>query len=55
MIYMVQILGIWETLEGWSNDFRDWILKNYTNPLLWVGIIVVAFVVFKSVYSTLNR
>ena len=49
------VASIWETLEGWAGSFRDWIHRNYANPILWVGIIVVAFLVFRSVYSTLNR
>ena len=56
---MLQILSIWntiwETLQNWSVALREFVLRNYTNPLLWIGIIVFAFVFFKSVYSTLNR
>lgn len=51
----MQVLGIWTWLEEQSVKFRDWITQNYTNPLLWVGIVVIGFLVFKSVYSTLNK
>jgi len=51
---LLQILSLWETLEEYSNKFRDWIFDNYTNPLLWIGIIVGGFLIFKTVYSVLN-
>lgn len=51
----MQILNLWDTLEEWSNNFRAWLFEHYNNPLLWIGIVVIGVVVFKSVYATLNR
>lgn len=51
----MQVLGIWTWLEEQSVKFRDWITQNYNNPILWVGIVVIGFLVFKSVFSTLNK
>jgi len=55
MYTMLQLLSLWETLQEWADGFRDWIHKNYANPLLWIGIVVGGFVLFRSVYSTLNK
>lgn len=52
---MIQILSLWKTLEEYSNKFRDWIFANYSNPLLWIGLVVGGFLIFKGVYSTLNK
>lgn len=51
----MQVLTIWETLNEWSDGFRSWLFEHYNNPLLWVGIVVGGFIIFKAVYSTLNR
>jgi cytochrome b len=51
----MQILGIWQWLEEQSVKFRDWIAQHYNNPLLWVGILVIGFLVFRSVYGALNK
>ena len=55
MIQLVQFLSLWEKMEEWADSFREWIQKNYANPLLWIGILVFAFVLFRSLYSTLNK
>ena len=48
-------LGVLETLQEWSDKLEAWIVKNYGNPLLWVGILVVAFLFFKVMFGTLNK
>lgn len=51
---MLQVLTLWETLEEYSNKLRDWIFANYSNPLLWIGLVVGGFLIFKAVFSALN-
>ncbi len=51
----MQILTLWDTLNKYSLQFRDWIFDNYTNPLLWVGLVVGGYIIFRAVYSTLNK
>ena len=51
----MQILNLWDTLNEYSIKFRDWIFDNYSNPLLWVGIVVGGYLIFRGVYSTLNK
>lgn len=46
------ILSIWSTLEGWANDFKQFILDNNSNPLLWIGLLggglLACYLVFES-------
>lgn len=54
MNYMYAVT-IMETLEKWSENLKSWIMENYGNPILWVGIVVVGLVLFKLLFGTLNR
>lgn len=49
------VLTIMSKLEEWSEQLRAWIKDNYSNPILWVGILVVAFIFFKVLFDTLNK
>ena len=49
------MLGIMETLEGWVEAFRDFIIDNHSNPVLWVGIIVIGIALFGFVYNSLSK
>ena len=51
---LLQVLSLWETLEEYSNKLRDWIFANYSNPLLWIGLVGGGFLIFKAVFSALN-
>lgn len=55
MYSMVNILSIMSKLEEWSAQLKEWIMANYTNPVLWVGIVAVGFLFFKVMFSTLNK
>ncbi len=52
---MLQVLTLWETLEDYSNKLKEWIFANYSNPLLWIGLVGGGFLIFKAVYSALNN
>ncbi len=51
----MQVLNLWDTLNEYSLKLRDWIFDNYSNPLLWIGIVVGGFLIFKAVFNTLNK
>ena len=51
---LLQILTLWETLEEYSDKLKNWIFDNYSNPLLWIGIVGGGFLIFKAVFSALN-
>lgn len=52
---MVYYLGIMDTLEKWSEKFKDFIMDNYGNPILWVAILAFGILLFKTLYSGLNK
>ena len=49
------MLNIIETLEKWSDTFKQFIMDNQSNPVLWIGIIVLGLAVFSFTYSSLNK
>ena len=49
------MLGIIETLEEWIQPFKDFIIKNHGNPILWGGLILLGLAVFTIVYNALNK
>ena len=51
----IEVLGILKTLEKWSDKLKGFIFDNYNNPLLWVGILGVAFLFFAAMFSSLNK
>ncbi len=52
---MIYTLSLFSKLQEWSDKFKNWIMDNYGNPILWVGILVVAFLFFKIMFSALNK
>jgi len=54
MNYMVT-LGIMKKLEEWSGKLEEWITKNYTNPLLWVGILIFGVLLLKIILNSVNK
>lgn len=52
---MINILSLWDSLNKIADDFREWIFANYTNPLLWVGLLVGGFILYKLVASALSK
>ncbi len=55
MYNYINCLDFFEKLQEWSDKFKEWIMSNYGNPLLWVGILIVAFLFFKIMFGTLNK
>lgn len=52
---LVGTLSIMKKLQEWSDKFKDFIMKNYSNPILWVGILVFGILLFKVLYGGLNK
>lgn len=55
MYNSIYFLSIMDKLQEWSDKLKSWIMDNYGNPILWVGILAVAFIFFKVMFSTLNK
>jgi hypothetical protein len=43
------------TLEKWVEPFKQFILDNSTNPLLWVGLFLGGVLIFFITYGALNK
>lgn len=54
MNYIVT-LGIMKKLEEWSSKLEQWITDNYSNPLLWVGILILGVLLLKIILSSVNK
>lgn len=52
---MVYVLDIMKKLEYWSEKFKEWIMNNYGNPLLWVGILGAGILVLRLAFGTVNK
>lgn len=48
-------MDLMKTLEEWSDKLRAIIVDNYNNPILWVSILGFGILLFKVLYSTLNK
>ena len=49
------MLSIMETLEKWTETFKDFIMNNHSNPILWIGIIIIGLAIFGFVYDSLSK
>ena len=43
------------SIEDITNKFQDWIIENQSNPLLWIGFLVLGIAVFFITYSALQK
>lgn len=37
------------------NPFKEWIIANYTNPFLWLGLVLLGLAVFGGTYNALHK
>lgn len=49
------ILNILDNINKVADNFKEWIIENSTNPLLWVGLFFLGIFVFIVTYRSLNR
>lgn len=47
--------NIMNSIEEVSDKFQDWIIENQSNPILWVGLLVLGMSVFYMTYNALQR
>lgn len=49
------ILNIMDSINEVADNFKNWIIDNSTNPLLWVGLFFLGIFVFVATYHALNK
>lgn len=46
---------IWDFLVEIADSFRDWIIDNQANPLLWIGLFLLGLLIFFATYNALQK
>ena len=49
------MLSIMESLEKLSDTFKQFILDNQNNPVLWIGLVVLGVALFGTTYNALSK
>jgi len=49
------MLSVIETLEKWTDTFKDFIIDNHSNPILWITIILIGLALFGFLYNSLSK
>ena len=49
------ILNIIDSINEIANNFKEWIINNGGNPILWVGLFFLGIFVFSVTYRALNK
>lgn len=49
------ILDIWESINKVADNFKDWIIKYSTSPILWIGLFFLGIFVFATTYRALHK
>jgi len=47
--------SIIETMTEVTDAFKEWIINNSTNPLLWIGLFFLGIFVFVATYKALSK
>ena len=49
------LFNLYDKITELANDFKNFILDNANNPLLWIGLFLAGLFIFKAVYYALNK
>lgn len=49
------MLNVMDKLDEWVKPFKDFIIRNHNNPLLWVALVIIGLMVFGIAYNALNK
>lgn len=49
------VLSIMDTINEVAEGFKNWIIDNGTNPLLYIGLFFLGIFVFVATYRALNK
>ena len=51
----IMVLNIIDGINEVANRFKEWIIDNSTNPLLYIGLFFLGIFVFVVTYRALNK
>lgn len=43
------------TLREFGLTFRDWLIENQRNPILWIGLFLLGLLIFALAYNALQK
>ena len=49
------VLNIIDSINEVADSFKEWIIDNSTNPLLYIGLFFLGIFVFAVTYRALNK
>ena len=49
------MLTIVDKLNEWVEPFKNFVMKNHSNPMMWLGFILIGIFVFSTVFGALHR
>lgn len=47
--------SIWESINNFLIDVKDFFIENSRNPFLWVSIILLGLLIFEFVFRALHK
>lgn len=47
--------NIWDSINKAADSFKEWIIANSMNPLLWVGLFFLGIFIFVATYRALHK
>lgn len=48
-------LSIWESIQNFLGDVKEFFVQNSHNPFLWVGIILIGLIIFELTFRALHK
>ncbi len=51
----MRLLNIVDTIDEWIEPFKKFIDRNYSNPMMWFGFILLGLFIFSVVFGALHR
>ena len=51
----MNVLDIMDDLNEKLEPFKEWILKNQGNPIIWLSLFILGVVIFNFTYNSLQK
>lgn len=47
--------SILDKLNEWIEPFKNWVMENHSNPVFWIGAVLLGLLVFSFTYNALHK
>ena len=48
-------LSIMDTIQGYADSFKEWVIENGTNPIFYIGLFFIGILLFVIASRALNK